>query len=77
MITKHELFEEIVFLVIEIFKVRKTVGQEGSLIKKVQIEVPATVSKGGAPFPYPEEWVLWYPGSSNHKNANVDIFKDV
>ena len=51
--------------------------QEGSVIEKVQIEVPATMSKGGAPFPYPEEWVLWYPGSSNHKNANADIFKDV
>ena len=52
-------------------------GQECSLIEKAYIEVPATVSKGGAPFPYPKEWVLWYPGSSNHKNANVDIFKDV
>ena len=53
------------------------VRQEGSLIEKVQIEVPANVSKGGPPFPYPKEWVLWYLGSSNHKSANTDIFKDV
>ena len=36
-----------------------------------------STSKGSAPYPYPEEWVHWYPGSSNHKNANADIFKDV
>ena len=53
------------------------VGQEGSMIVKAQIEVLAIVSKGGAPYPYPEEWVLWYPGSSNHKNTNADIFKDI
>ena len=47
------------------------------MIEKVQIEVPTTVSKGGAPYPYPKEWVLWYPRSSNHNNANVDIFRDV
>ena len=51
--------------------------REGSLIEKAQIEVPATASKIGAPYPYPEEWVLWYPGSSNHKSANADIFRDV
>ena len=56
---------------------RKMAKQEGSLIEKAQIEVLAIVSKGSAPFLYLEEWVLWYPGSSNHKNANVNIFKDV
>ena len=53
------------------------VEQEGSLNEKVQIEIPTTISKGGTPFPYPKEWVLWYLGSSNHKNANADIFRDV
>ena len=51
--------------------------QEGALIEKAQIEVPTTISKGGTLFPYPEEWVLWHLGSSNHKNANANIFKDV
>ena len=52
------------------------VEQEGSLNEKVQIEIPTTISKGGTSFPYSKEWVLLYPGSSKHKNANVDIFKD-
>ena len=50
------------------------VEREGSLIEKAQIEVPTTTSRVGAQYPYLEEWVLWYPGSSNHKSANADIF---
>ena len=51
--------------------------QEGSLIMQAQIEVLASTSKENAPYSYPKEWVLWYPGSSNHKNASANIFKDV
>ena len=51
--------------------------REGSLIERAQIEVPTTTSRVGAPYPYPKEWVLCYPRSSNQKSANADIFKDV
>ena len=51
--------------------------KEGSLIVQTQIEVLASTSKGNAPYPYPEEWVLWYPRSSNHRSASTNIFKDV
>ena len=51
--------------------------REGILMEKVQIEVPTTASRVGAPYPYPEEWVFWYPRSSNHKSANANIFRDV
>ena len=44
----------IVLVVERIFRVEKMVEQEGSMIVKAQIEVLATVSKGGAPYPYPE-----------------------
>ena len=51
--------------------------QEGTLIAKAQIEVSARNNKGKKSYPYPEEWVLWYLGLSNHKNTNANIFKDV
>ena len=58
LIIELELSEDFLVSVIVIFEVRKMVGQEGRFIEKVQIEVPVTVSKGGAPFPYSKEWVI-------------------
>ena len=64
-------------LCVSLYIVKKMEKQEGSLIVQAQIEASTTTSKGNVPYPYLEEWVLWYPRSSNYRNASVDIFKDV